>query len=310
MTFPPAPGPSDNHPWDVSVVIPAYRGRKTIFECIASVVAASVGLRCEIIVCESSQDGTVEQIQSEYPSVRIIESPLRVSAGQARNIGARAARGKYLFFVDCDCVVPTNWFQAFIEELQDQRLGAVGGSVGFRNWNNWSGSAIYFLEFLYHFPSQKPTTLNSRFLLSCNLACRKTVFESFKFYDQTLGEDVMFCHALQEAGLDIAYKPQIQVLHWNREGWGEFFQHNQRMGKSAASIQKICGDRKHRWITKFPCLIFLSPLVILPKIAMGLVGQSRYLCRFLWVSPMCLLGNWYWALAYYREVKKQHSVLS
>jgi glycosyltransferase involved in cell wall biosynthesis len=293
--------------WDVSVVIPAYLGRKTISDCIASVIAGCEDLKREIIVVVSSQDGTVEQIRSEYPSVRIIESPLRVSAGQARNIGARAARGKYLFFVDCDCVVPANWFQAFIEELQDQRLGAVGGSVGFKNWNNWSGSAIYFLEFLYHFPSRKPTTLNSRFLLSCNLACRKTVFESFEFYDQTLGEDVMFCHALQEAGLDIAYKPQIQVLHWNREGWGEFFQHNQRMGKSAAEIHKICGDRKHRWITKLPCLIFLSPLVILPKIAVGLVGQSRYLCRFLWVSPMCLLGNWYWAFAYYREVKKQLS---
>jgi GT2 family glycosyltransferase len=236
MSLPQIQEPKDHLAWDVSVVIPAYLGRKTISDCIASVIADCEDLNREIIVVVSSQDGTVEQIRSEYPSVRIIESPLRVSAGQARNIGARAARGKYLFFVDCDCIVPANWFQAFIEELQDQRLGAVGGSVGFRNWNNWSGSAIYFLEFLYHFPSQNPTTLNSRFLLSCNLACRKTVFESFEFYDQTLGEDVMFCHALQEAGLDIAYKPQVQVLHWNREGWGEFFQHNQRMGKSAAEI--------------------------------------------------------------------------
>src|SRR5262245_38007238 len=81
------PGP------DSSVVIPAYSGAKTIGACLASLKRAAEGRRYEIIVVESSGDGAASIIRSEFPDVELFCAPARLSAGGARNEGARRAKG-------------------------------------------------------------------------------------------------------------------------------------------------------------------------------------------------------------------------
>ncbi len=291
----------------ISVVIPAFRGIATICDCIKSIVEAGAGFSIEILVVESSNDGTVDLVRKEFPFVRILAMPSQVSAGQARNIGAREAKGPFVLFVDQDCVVPKDWIPQLLQEFDSPKTGAVGGSVGFRNWSNWSGSAVYFLEFLYHFPSKRKSTRNSNFLIGCNLACRKEVFQSVSFPEQTLAEDFLFSRAVQHAGWDVIYKPSLSVLHWNREGWKEFFRYNGKMGGAAARYQKKLGQGLYPTVARFPFLIFLSPVLILPRIALGLFGNWNYLIRFLLLLPMCLLGNWAWGWAFFKEVKSERT---
>ena len=70
----------------ISVVTPAFRGIATICDCIKSIVEAGAGFSIEILVVESSNDGTVDLVRKEFPFVRILAMPSQVSAGQARNI--------------------------------------------------------------------------------------------------------------------------------------------------------------------------------------------------------------------------------
>jgi GT2 family glycosyltransferase len=182
-------------------------------------------------------------------------------------------------------------------------VAAAGGSIGFRNWSNYSGSAVFFLEFLYHFPSKRSPRRNSNFLIGCNLACRKEVFEKVQFPDRTLAEDVLFSSQLRDAGWDTVYDPGIEVSHWNREGWDEFFRYNQKVGRAAAAYHQQKCDFWSASLRRFPCLAFLAPGIILPKIGFSLIGQWRYLMRFLILSPMCLLGNWLWAKALWAELR-------
>jgi GT2 family glycosyltransferase len=288
---------------DVTVVIPAYKGITTIKACIESLLVASQGRRTEILVVESSQDGTVELVRKVFPTVRVIACEEQVTAGGARNIGAREARGRTILFVDQDCVVPEDWIERLTQHLSKTEVGIVGGAIGFRNWFNYSGSAVYFLEFLYHFPSRKNTTFNRNFLLGCNLCCRREVFEKVQFPERTLAEDVLFSSRVQEAGWQVAYDPSIVVLHWNRSGWDEFFRYNAKMGRASAQYHQVLKSKEFEWVLKFPWLIFLSPLKILPKIGFSLIGQWRYFLRFLLLAPMCLLGNWAWGWAFWKEVR-------
>jgi len=288
---------------EVSIIIPAYHGLSTIADCLQSVLLATSGHRAEVIVVESSGDGTAGFVQKNFPGVKVISLDRQVSVGQARNVGAKAAGGAFVFFADQDCTVPRDWIEQLRAELVHDRVGAAGGSIGFRNWSNWSGSAVYFLEFLYHFPSKRAVTRSHPFLLGCNLACRKDVFNRVEFPAQTLAEDVLFCASLRGAGWDIAYKPAVQVRHWNREGWGEFFRYNRMMGWASAGYHKVLGGRSHAVVSRFPLLIFLSPLVMLPRIARSLIGQWRYLFRFLLLLPVCWIGNWVWGAAFYRAVR-------
>lgn len=289
---------------EVSIIIPAYRGFSTIADCLESVLLAASGHRAEVIVVESSGDGTAGLVQNKFPDVTVISLDRQASVGQARNIGAKAARGAFVFFVDQDCTVPEDWIDQLRAELVHDPVGAAGGSIGFRNWSNWSGSAVYFLEFLYHFPSKRAVTRSHPFLLGCNLACRKEVFNRVEFPAQTLAEDVLFCASLRNAGWDIAYKPAVQVRHWNREGWGEFFRYNRMMGLASAGYHQVLGNRSHAVVSRFPWLIFLSPLVMLPRIAGSLIGQWSYLFRFMLLVPVCWIGNWVWGAAFYHAVRK------
>jgi len=287
-----------------TIVIPAYRGKSTIQACLRSVYRATQRLRSEVIVVESSRDGTVELIQREFPSVRVVALEAQTTAGAARNLGVALARGKSIFFVDQDCIVPEDWIERLSGHLEDEGVGAVGGSIGFRNWSNYSGSAVYFLEFLYHFPSRKRAMRNANFLIGCNLSCRREVFEQAKFPDRTLAEDVLFTSAVRDLGWDTVFDPSIEVSHWNREGWGEFFRYNAMMGRAAAAYHAKSDSSWSSCLRRFPLLAFFSPVVILPKIAFNLIGRWRYLARFLIVSPMCLLGNWCWAISICTELKR------
>src|SRR6516162_8709077 len=49
--------------------------------------------------------------------------------GEARNIGARAAAGDYFLFIDDDCEPAPDWIKQNVRELEQPRIGAVGGQI-------------------------------------------------------------------------------------------------------------------------------------------------------------------------------------
>jgi GT2 family glycosyltransferase len=288
---------------DISVVIPAYKGASTIAECLESVQAATAGRRVEIIVVESSNDATADIVRRRFPGVVLIQSAERLTAGGARNRGVVEARGRVIFFTDQDCIVPPDWVDRLKRHLEDPSVGAAGGAVGIRNPCNLSGCAVYFLEFLHHFPGNGAPQRDTNFLVGCNSAYRASALMGAAFPDQTLGEDVLLSHELRRNGFGVVYDPRIEVRHYNREGWGEFFNYNRKMGRSAARYHQVLQRRWVRPFLRFPSLVFLAPAVILPSIALGLARSRRSsFFAFLLLSPMCLLGNLTWANAFRRHV--------
>jgi GT2 family glycosyltransferase len=295
---------------DISVVIPAYYGAHTIADCLESVERATRGRDREIIVVESSGDATAEIVRQRFPGVVLIRSAERLSAGGARNRGAAEAHGRLVFFTDQDCIVPADWVDQLERHLEEPTVGAAGGAVGIRYLSNLSGCAVYFLEFLNHFPANRPPRRNENFLVGCNSAYRAQTLQIVHFPDQTIGEDVLLSHELRSNGFGVVYDPRSEVRHHNREGWGEFFNYNRKMGRSSAAYHQVL----QRWwavpFLRIPALAFLAPVVILPSIALDL-ARSRwsYFFRFVLLSPMCLLGNLVWASAFRRQVLETRAQL-
>ncbi len=287
---------------DVTVIVPAYRGASTIADCLQSVESALQGCHAEVIVVESSGDGTGRIVRDLFPDVRLIESPKQLTAGAARNRGGAEALGRLLFFVDQDCVVPPDWIGRLSAHLRDPKVGAAGGSIGIRNLGNLSGCAVYFLEFLTHFPNGRSMQRNTNFLIACNCAIKRDVFRKSGFPDRTLAEDILFTHTARTSGFDIVYDPKVTVGHWNRSGWTEFLSYNRKMGKAAAGYHMEIRKAIMKPFLRFPILVFVSPLFVLPKIFFNLIGAPLgYLLRFLPLLPVCLLGNLVWGAAFRRE---------
>ncbi len=285
---------------DVSVIVPAFRGRATIAECLESVLKAVAGRRCEIIVVESSGDGTAELVGERFPGILVIEAAARLSAGAARNEGFRHARGRFLLCVDQDCRVPEDWIDRLVELLDRDGVGAAGGAIGVANPSNLAGWCVYFLEFFTHFPSRGPVR-DDNFLIGANSGWRPEAIRGQAFPDKTLGEDLLASVRVRENGFRILYDPSLAVLHHNRSGWCEFLRYCREMGTAAADSQTRLGGRAIDALHRIPAISFGIPFLILPRVAWNLLGAPRgYLVAFIAIVPCCVVGQFVWANAFRR----------
>jgi GT2 family glycosyltransferase len=281
---------------DITIAVPAYQGKQTICACLKAIEQAAEGWNHEILVIESSRDGSSELIQRDFPGVNVIGAPCRLSAGEARNLAVHHARGRWLFFVDQDCLVPIDWIPRLLRHLETEGVGGAGGSIAVANPNNISGWCVFFLEFLNHFPNRRETSRTDNFLIGANSAWRTEILKQTAFPDQTLGEDLHLSKQVRELGHTVTYDPSVTVYHYNRSGWQEFRRYCRAMGRAAGSDQQHIGGWQIKLIKRFPLLVFAVPLAILPLIAWRLrTAPGSYLPRFLSLFHCCLLGQLLWA---------------
>ena len=88
----------------LSIIIPAYNRERFIEGCIRSLVAGGVTDTEILVVDDGSTDNTaaiVEELCGEIPCLRLIRQENR-GAGAARNAGAKAASGDWIWFIDSD----------------------------------------------------------------------------------------------------------------------------------------------------------------------------------------------------------------
>lgn len=111
----------------LSFIVPAYNEEKYIAKCLASIKKQRTRHKYELIVVDArSEDRTVE-IARKYAN-RIILSDKKSVAFQ-RNLGAKAAKGKYLVFVDADTELSENYLDNAISYLAN---GYSAVSFGFK----------------------------------------------------------------------------------------------------------------------------------------------------------------------------------
>jgi glycosyltransferase involved in cell wall biosynthesis len=89
----------------ISVYTTVYNSVRTVEKSIESITRQFEGLNYEIVVVDNySTDGTYEklvELSERYP-IRIIR--YKCSRGLGRRIAAKLSRGKYLVYVDLDCI--------------------------------------------------------------------------------------------------------------------------------------------------------------------------------------------------------------
>lgn len=114
-----------SHP-AVSIVIPAHDEALTLPATLTALreVLAATGREGEILVVDNaSSDNTAETARAHGATV-VFEPHRQIS--RARNVGAREARGAYLFFVDADTRPPAPLLERTMAEFD---AGACGGGA-------------------------------------------------------------------------------------------------------------------------------------------------------------------------------------
>ena len=114
---------------DYSIVLPAYNEAELLPATLGRLREAMAGitLRGEIVVCDNnSTDATAAVARSS--GARVVFEPVN-QISRARNAGARAARGRFLVFVDADTLVPASLLARALDVLATGHACGGGAAV-------------------------------------------------------------------------------------------------------------------------------------------------------------------------------------
>src|SRR5690606_14287962 len=122
-------GPAEDRP-HVSVIVPVMNERRTLAQVLRQ--ASLVHPRTEVIaVVNGSSDGSLDIARSSGARVLAFKHPLGHDIGRA--VGAKAARGDILLFIDADMVVPAAKLRNFVKAVEqgiDVALNDYSGPTG------------------------------------------------------------------------------------------------------------------------------------------------------------------------------------
>lgn len=197
----------------ISIVIPVRNGAATLAACLRAAVAQQ-DHNFELIVVNDGSHDDSPRIAGAYPCTLVSLDPGR-GAAAARNAGARAARGRWLFFTDADCVPPPDTLRRLRRYLAagDLEHAAIGGSYtpaahdpGF--YNAFQSAFVHYHETRR---LERPDYLATHALL----ISRAVFLAHGGFAEDALPilEDVEFSHRLSRRGLTLRMAPDLLVGH-------------------------------------------------------------------------------------------------
>ncbi len=285
---------------NISVIVPSYNSAPTIRYTLDSLLRKPSQYLKEIVVADSSDDEETKIILSQYSGkIRLVHLEKKTNPALARNAGAKLASGETLAFIDSDAFPASNWVE---EIVHARRMGSVvgGGAIGLPDFqrDNRLALAQYYLQFNEFMGPDKKRGIF--FVPSCNLFCENNIFKLIGgFPNIRASEDVLFGRLANSVSA-VNFHPEIKVYHIFRNQLASYLNNQILLGKYILFYRRM-GPQKflaNAWlaIPLIPVFVFIKFL----RIAQRILKQRKNIVPFLSVSPLFMLGLFYWAIGFFQ----------
>lgn len=198
----------------VSLVIPVHNGGADLRKCLEGIAASNYPLHEWILVDDASTDGVAGRL-AEIHGARVIRLAEQSGPARARNIGAEAATGDLLFFVDADVVVQADTLKVGVTALESRpETAAVFGS-----YDDQPGDAAFLSQYrnlFHHWVHQTSSEQACTFWTGCGLIRREIFLAAGGFktsYGKPSIEDIELGSRLFKAGHGIRLEKKMLCKH-------------------------------------------------------------------------------------------------
>lgn len=217
----------------VSIIIPNKDEAETLRECIRSIREKTSYKNYEILIVENNS--VTPQIRELYkelekePDIRILFWKKAFNYSAINNLGAEAARGEYLLFLNNDVsIITSDWMEEMLGTCQRPEVGAVGVKLIYPDHTIQHAGCVVGMggiagHMFVDMPADRTGYLHKASLLqdmsAVTAACmmvRKSVFQKAGGFTEELAvafNDVDLCLKIQRAGYLIVYNPYVQLYH-------------------------------------------------------------------------------------------------
>lgn len=232
----------------LSIIIVNYNVKQLLKECLHSVISASQGIDSEIwVVDNNSKDGSVEMLQNDFPTIKLITNNNNPGFSKANNQAIRKAKGKHILLLNPDTLVQKDTFKKCLSFIKNRpTCGALG---------------VYMHNDRGHFLAESKRGLPTPWVAFCKMSGLNKLFPHSEFFNryhlgyldkdenhivdvlagafmwmrkETLekvglldesffmyGEDIDLSYRIQKRGFENWYLGRVKILHYKGESTNE-----------------------------------------------------------------------------------------
>lgn len=197
-----------------------------------------------VVVDNHSQDGTVEQIRAQFPSVHLIVNDNNLGYSKAVNQGLRTLEARYYVLLNPDTIVLDLAFNRLVQFMDENpEVGICSpkvlnqdGTIQYqsrrgeaRPWDvvsYFSGLSKLFPKnprfsgyLLTHIDNEKVNEVGA--VSGSCMMIRNDVIAQIGYLDEryfAYQEDTDYCFHARQAGWKVCYVPTAEVLHYGGQG--------------------------------------------------------------------------------------------
>lgn len=215
----------------LSIIILSYNTRELTRKCIESIIARyekelKSGEFELIVIDNASSDDTVGTINKSY--VKLIKNKENYGFAKGSNIGARVAKGKYLFFLNSDTKILDRGLLQMIAYLnQHELVGVLGAKLYNVDGSEQKSAGSFYtlpLVFLMLFGADRAGFLRSSpkdiqkvdWVSGGAMMVRSDFFKSLDGFDEAFFmyvEDMELCFRAKKEGFATYFFPKVAIEH-------------------------------------------------------------------------------------------------
>jgi len=213
---------------NVSIIILSYNNKKYLQALIRS-LEITITKDCELVIVDNNSNKVtrnyLEKYKKEQNKYRIILLDKNIGYSAGNNIGAKAAKGEHLVFLNNDMVVCHRWLQPLLKELKKRNTGIVGAKLLFPDKKiQHAGLSTFFNMYpfsrKYRVPQEKDMEKTPVKVMAVTGAClgiRKDLFHKVGGFDERFKlvfQDLDLCYKVLKKGKNVVYRPDAKLYHY------------------------------------------------------------------------------------------------
>lgn len=233
---------------DITVIIVTWNCKQYVIDCLQSIFKDPIHCSMSITVVDNnSSDNTVEQIEKDFPAIRIIANSSNKGFATANNQGIKDSSSRYVLLLNPDTIVHSGAFDRMVSFLDsNETIAAIGPAIvngdgspqwtGVRFPSNWNIlSESFFLDRIFprsrifaRHKSQfedftKPFPVD--YVQGSCLMIRRSVLDIIGVLDKSYFmyfEETDLCYRIKNAGHQVYFFPGSSITHYGGGEEGHF----------------------------------------------------------------------------------------
>lgn len=223
---------------DLSVVIVNHNTRKLTEQTVSTVFNTTNNIEYEVIVADNSSDKN-QVFNMSHERLTVIPNLENKGFGNACNIGARAAKGRYVLFLNSDTLMQQDTLEKAVKYMDSHSdVGCLGiktllGDGSFdhgckRGFPTPFNSLCYVLRLDRLFPKSKKfggyrlsylsidKTAEVDSVSGAFMLIPMDLYKKTGGFDETIfmyGEDIDLCYRIKQMGFKVVYYADAWMIH-------------------------------------------------------------------------------------------------